>query len=174
MRVPGRDLPPVVGVVGFKNAGKTTLLERLVAELVRRGRVVRTIKHAHHAVDLDTEGKDSWRHRAAGAASVAVVSAGRWAVLHELRGADPPSVDEVVAALGPADVVLVEGWKLARHPKIEVRAPGSDAPRLAATDPEVFAVAADDPWPEAPVPVRPRDDAEGLVDLLWAAVAGGR
>jgi molybdopterin-guanine dinucleotide biosynthesis protein B len=165
------ELPPIVGVVGFKNAGKTTLVERLVAELVGRGLVVRTIKHAHHAVDLDTEGKDSWRHRAAGAASVAVVSAGRWAVLHELRGAEPPSVEAVVRALGPADVVLVEGWKLARHPKIEVRAPGSDAPLLAATDPDVFAVASDEPWPDSPVPVVARDAVPRLADLLASATA---
>ncbi len=160
-------LPPIVGVVGYKNSGKTTLLERLVAVFVRRGLVVRTIKHAHHAIDLDTEGKDSWRHRAAGAASVAVVSDGRWAVLHE-SGGEPPSLEDVVRALGPSDLVLVEGWKLVRRPKIEVRGPASAAPLLAATDPSVIAVAAAEPIPECPVPVFDRDDVVALADRLAA------
>lgn len=164
---------PIVGVVGFQNAGKTTLVERLVVELVGRGLVVRTIKHAHHTVDLDVEGKDSYRHRAAGASSVAVVSAGRWAVLHEGRGAPPPSVEEVARALGPADLILVEGWKLADHPKIEVRAPGSAAPRLWATDPRVFAVASPDPQPGCCVPVLDRGAIQELADLSLASAGGG-
>ena len=110
---------PVFGITGWKNAGKTTLTERLVAEFVRRGWKVATVKHAHHAADIDHPGTDSFRHRAAGATEVALVTAGRFAIVREQ---EEPSLGEVLARLAPADLVLVEGFKTAPHPKIEVRA----------------------------------------------------
>ena len=113
----------VLGIAGFKNSGKTTLLVRLVEELTRRGYRLATVKHAHHSFDIDHAGRDSYRHREAGAREVAVVSRYRWALMHELGGleADEPSLQEVVGKLGPCDLVLVEGYKRDRHPKIEVR-----------------------------------------------------
>ena len=99
----------VFGITGWKNSGKTTLAERLVTELTSRGWRVSTIKHAHHAFDIDKEGTDSFRHRAAGASEVAIVAGSRWALMHELRGEEEPSLDEIVARLAPCDIVLVEG-----------------------------------------------------------------
>ena len=101
----------VFGITGWKNSGKTTLTERLVAEFTRRGFRVSTVKHAHHDFDIDREGADSYRHRLAGAAEVAIVSGRRWALMHELRGEDEPKLDEILARLAPCDLVLVEGYK---------------------------------------------------------------
>ena len=110
----------VYGIVGRKNSGKTHLVTRLVSAAARRGLVVSTVKHAHHALDVDQPGKDSWLHREAGAHEVIVASASRWALLHELRGAPEPTLDELLARLGPSDLVLVEGFKRGNHPKLEV------------------------------------------------------
>ena len=112
------------GIVGRKNAGKTTLMVRLVENLTERGLRIATVKHAHHALEVDREGTDSWKHREAGASEVAVVGSGRWAVMCELRGAPEPSLDEMVARLSPADIVLIEGFKREPHPKIELRRGG--------------------------------------------------
>ena len=112
------------GIVGRKNAGKTTLMVRLVKNLTERGLRIATVKHAHHALEVDREGTDSWKHREAGASEVAVVGSGRWAVMCELRGAPEPSLDEMVARLSPADIVLIEGFKREPHPKIELRRGG--------------------------------------------------
>ena len=111
----------VFGITGWKNSGKTTLTEKLVAELTRRGFRVSTVKHAHHDFDIDHEGADSYRHRLAGAVEVAVVSGRRWALMHELRGEDEPKLEEILARLAPCDLVLVEGYKREGHPKIETR-----------------------------------------------------
>ena len=108
----------VWGVVGWKNAGKTGLMERLVAEFVARGVTVSTVKHAHHAFDIDQPGKDSHRHREAGASEVLLGSGARWALMAELRGADLPDLDALLSKLSPVDLVLVEGFKGASHPKI--------------------------------------------------------
>ena len=104
---------------GWKNAGKTGLMERLVAEFTARGMSVSTIKHAHHAVDVDQPGTDSYRHREAGAREVVLASARRFAVMHELRDAEEPTLEALIARLAPVDLVLVEGYKRAPHPKIE-------------------------------------------------------
>src|SRR5262249_18722407 len=109
----------VFGVTGWKNAGKTTLVERLVTELVRRGLKVNTIKHGHHDLDIDQPGRDSWRHRAAGATEVAVVGGHRYAIMREQEEA---TLAEVLVRLAPADLVLIEGFKREPHLKIEVRA----------------------------------------------------
>ena len=111
----------IIGVAGFKNAGKTTLVEKLVVDLTGRGFRVSTVKHAHHSFDIDHEGRDSFRHRKAGATEVAVVSSGRWAIIHELRDEAEPSLDDILRKLEPCDLVIVEGYKRDGHDKIEVR-----------------------------------------------------
>jgi molybdopterin-guanine dinucleotide biosynthesis protein B len=151
----------VFGVTGWKNAGKTTLTERLVAEFVRRGWRVATIKHAHHAVDIDRPGTDSFRHRAAGATEVALVGGQRYAIMRE--EADPP-LSAVLARLAPADLVLIEGYKREGHPKIEVRA--GDVPSLAANDPAIVAIAADTRPVDAALPWFRRDDIAAIADFI--------
>ncbi len=130
------------GISGWKNSGKTGLVERLVAEFTRRGLKVSTIKHAHHAFDLDHPGKDSYRHRAAGASEVLISSSARWALMAELREAPEPSLGELLAKLSPADLVLVEGFKSEAHGKIEAHRAETGQPILALKDPTIRAVAA--------------------------------
>jgi molybdopterin-guanine dinucleotide biosynthesis protein B len=109
----------IYGVVGWKNAGKTGLMERLVDEISARGFSVSTVKHAHHSFDVDHPGKDSYRHRAAGAREVLLASRNRFALMHELEGEDEPSLEELLTKLAPVDLILVEGYKRDKHPKIE-------------------------------------------------------
>ena len=112
---------PIIGIAGWKKSGKTTLAVRLIEEFTRRGLAVATIKHAHHNFQIDDAETDSARHRRAGAAQVAVVSAKRWALINELGGAPEPGLADMIARLGPCDLVIVEGYKSAAIPKIEVR-----------------------------------------------------
>lgn len=116
-------MSPLFGIVGRKNAGKTTLVVALVRELTARGLTVATIKHAHHGFEVDREGTDSHAHRMAGAREVAVSGGGRWAIMRE--GDDEPTLAEIAARLSPADIVLVEGYKREPHPKIELRRGGA-------------------------------------------------
>ena len=133
----------VFGVTGWKNAGKTGLMERLVTDIVARGYSVSTVKHAHHSFDVDHPGKDSHRHRTAGASQTLLASGTRWALMSELRGAAEPPLQELLAKLSPVDLVLVEGYKRDTHPKIEAyrQAPGN--PLIAADDPTIKAIATD-------------------------------
>lgn len=156
----------VIGVAGFKNAGKTTLVERLVTELTRRGRRVSTVKHAHHSFDIDHEGRDSFRHRKAGAGEVAVISRERWAIIHEHRGEAEPSLDDILAKLAPCDLVIVEGYKRDNHDKIEVRNVELAHPKLAGGDPTVVAIAANGPVTGESVPVFDRDDVAALATFI--------
>ena len=156
----------VIGVAGFKNAGKTTLVERLVTELTRRGHRISTVKHAHHSFDIDHEGRDSFRHRKAGAAEVAVVSRHRWAIIHESREETEPTLEEILAKLAPCDLVIVEGYKRDTHDKIEVRNLSLSHPNLAGDDPTVVAIAANGAIPGAPVPVFDRDDVTALAGFI--------
>src|SRR5262245_28932914 len=159
--------PPVIGVAGWKNSGKTTLVTRLIADLVGRGLKVATVKHAHHDFQIDDAETDSARHRRAGAAQVAIVSPKRWAVVRELGGAPEPSLDDMIGRLEPCDLVIVEGYKAAPIPKIEVRRlAGARGVALAATDPNVIAIAADHACEGAGRPVFALDDAPGIVDFL--------
>jgi len=158
----------LLGVVGFKNAGKTTLTERLVSELTSRRYRIATVKHAHHAFDIDQEGRDSWRHRQAGASEVAIVSANRWALVHELRGAREPTLHEVVSKLAPCDLVLTEGYKWEKHPKIEVRNVGLAHPELAGKDSTVIAIAANGVIENPPVPVFDRENVASIADFIVA------
>lgn len=165
--------PFVVGVAGWKNAGKTTLVTRLVAELTNRGYRVATIKHSHHPIDIERDGTDSARHREAGALGVAVLSPAGWGIVGPTReitrDPDPaPPLAAVVARLAPADIVIVEGWKSAAIPKIEVRRDGQGpgAP-LAADDEKVFAIATDCAVrDDTTTPVYASDDVKGLTDTL--------
>ncbi len=152
----------VIGVTGWKNAGKTTLVERLVAELVRRGLRVNTVKHAHHDVDVDQPGRDSYRHRIAGATEVAVVGGHRYAIMREQ---EEPTLAEVLARLSPADLVLIEGYKREPHRKIEVRAGGARPP-MAPDDPTIVAIACDEPPSDDRLPWFRRDDIAGMADFI--------
>jgi molybdopterin-guanine dinucleotide biosynthesis adapter protein len=139
------------GVTGWKNSGKTTLVERLVAEITGRGLTVSTLKHAHHSFDVDRPGKDSHRHRLAGAGQVLVSSRYRWALMTENRAGPEPALSALLARLDPVDLVLVEGWKRDRHPKIEAcRGAGFDE-LIARRDATVEAVATDRPVQVDPV-----------------------
>lgn len=133
----------ILGIVGWKNSGKTTLVEALVREMTARGLRISTVKHAHHAFDIDVPGKDSHRHREAGAHEVIVASGERWALMHELRGAPEPPLEELIAKLAPCDLVLVEGFKRGTHPKIEVARFTRDEGLIADQDATVLAVATD-------------------------------
>jgi molybdopterin-guanine dinucleotide biosynthesis protein B len=155
----------VLGVTGWKNSGKTTLVERLVAELVRRGWKVSTVKHAHHDFDIDKEGTDSFRHRAAGAGEVVIVSDRRWALMHELRDEAEPPLDAVLARLSPCDLVIVEGYKRQPHPKIEARRrDAKDTTPLSPGDPTIVAIAADHPVADE-LPVFALDDIAAIADF---------
>ncbi len=154
----------VVGVVGWKDSGKTGLVERLVADLTARGLRVSTVKHAHHEAEVDRPGTDSHRHRAAGAAQVILATPHRWALMTELGGAPEPDLAHLLARLDPCDLVVVEGFKRARHPKIEAHRGATGRAPVALSDPWVRAVASDGA-PEAPCPVLALDDTAALADL---------
>lgn len=157
----------IIGITGWKNSGKTTLTERLVAEFVARSVRVSTVKHAHHAFDIDQPGTDSFRHRAAGAGEVAIVSGNRWALMHELRGESEPSLDDVLARLSPCDLVIVEGYKREGHLKIETRRrEAKDTRPLSMDDPNIVAVASDHALPGETLPVFPIDDIAAMADFV--------
>lgn len=139
------EKPRVFGFAGWSGAGKTTLIERLVARFVGGGLTVSLIKHAHHAFDVDQPGKDSWRHRQAGATEVMVASRYRWALMHELRGAAEPGLPQLLSRLSPCDLVLVEGFKHDPIAKLEVHRPSVGKPLLHPDDPHIVAVATDGP-----------------------------
>lgn len=160
------------GITGWKNSGKTTMTERLVTCLTARGYRIATIKHAHHDFDIDHEGTDSWRHRKAGAAEVAIVSSRRYAIMHENMGEKEPSLWEIAAKLEPSDLVLVEGYKLETHKKIELRRSGSHGgPPLSADDPSIVAIASDQPQPQETAPVFDINDIEKIADFIAREMA---
>ena len=156
----------VLGIAGYKNAGKTTLTANLVAELTRRGHTVSTIKHAHHHFDLDHPGRDSYRHREAGAQEVAIVSRNRWALIHELREEDEPPMEEMLAKLAPCDIVIIEGYRHGKIPKIEAVNEEMDHPRLAGADENVVAVSTNGDLASEPVPAFNRDDIPAIADFV--------
>jgi molybdopterin-guanine dinucleotide biosynthesis protein B len=158
----------VIGIAGWSGAGKTTLLAKLIPRLTARGLRVSTVKHAHHAFDVDQPGKDSHTHRMAGATEVLVSSANRWALVHELRGSSEPTLPTLLGKLAPADLVIVEGFKHGAHPKLEVYRAAVGKPPLHPDDPHIVAVASDAPVPEARVPVVGLDDVEAVADLMLA------
>lgn len=163
------------GVTGWKNSGKTGLMERLVAEFVGRGLTVSTVKHAHHATEIDHPGRDSHRHRAAGAREVIVASPVRWALMHELRGAPEPPLERLLAHLAPVDLVLVEGYKRAPHPKVEAHRPETGHALLAPGNPSIRAVAST-AAPDHPalaglaLPVLALDDTAAIAEFILREV----
>jgi molybdopterin-guanine dinucleotide biosynthesis protein MobB len=157
------------GIVGWKNAGKTGLMERLVTEITGRGVSVSTIKHAHHEFDVDQPGKDSYRHRAAGAHEVLVASRTRFALMHELRGQAEPTLAQLLARLAPVDLVLVEGYKRDAHPKVEAWRAATGNPLIAHDDPTICAVASDTRL-TLDRPVFDLNDTRGVADFILAQV----
>lgn len=159
----------IYGVVGWKNAGKTGLMERLVTEITSRGISVSTIKHAHHSFDVDHEGKDSFRHRQAGATEVLLASRNRFALMHELRQEQEPGLDDLLPRLSPVDLVLIEGYKRDQHPKIEAHRAETGNPLIAPDDPTIRAVASDTPL-DLDRPVFDLDDTKAIADFVIAEV----
>jgi molybdopterin-guanine dinucleotide biosynthesis protein B len=155
----------VIGIAGWSGAGKTTLLTRVIPCLVARGLRVSTIKHAHHAFDVDQPGKDSHTHRTAGATEVLVSSATRFALMHELRGKREWTLDALLEKLSPADLVLIEGFKTQAHPKLEVFRAAVGKPALHPEDENIVAIASDGPV-QASVPVVSLNDVEAVADIL--------
>jgi molybdopterin-guanine dinucleotide biosynthesis protein B len=156
----------IIGLAGWKNSGKTTLLARVIPQLVARGHTVSTVKHAHHEFDIDQPGKDSHTHRMAGATEVLIGSAKRYALLHELRGAPEPPLRALLAKLAPVDLVIIEGYKRDAHPKIELHRASNGKPLLYPNDRWIVAVAADIPLPDVELPVIGLDDVDKIADVL--------
>lgn len=155
----------VIGLAGWSGAGKTTLLTRLIPELNRRGASVSTIKHAHHAFEIDRPGKDSHVHRQAGATEVLVSSSRRFALIHELRDSPEPSLPELLAKLSPVDLVVVEGFKRSAHPKIEVHRAANGRPYLYPDLQDIVALATDAAPPDGTiVPVMHLDAVGAIAD----------
>jgi molybdopterin-guanine dinucleotide biosynthesis protein MobB len=158
------------GVTGWKNAGKTGLMERLVTEIAGRGFTVSTLKHAHHTFDVDQPGKDSHRHRTAGATEVLLASRTRWALMHELRDRDEPPLEMLLEKLAPVDLVLVEGYKRDRHPKVEAWRAAAGHRLIAPDDPTIRAVASDTSLPDLKVPRFHLDDTVAVADFILREV----
>lgn len=161
---------------GWSGSGKTTLIEQVIPRLTARGLKVSLVKHAHHHFDVDHPGKDSWRHRQAGCTEVLLTSRIRWALMHELRGEAEPSLEESLARLSPCDLVLIEGFKSAPVPKLEVWRPGLRKPALFPSDPWILAVATDDPEAVASLGPGQRqvlrlDDFDAIATLVLAEAA---
>ena len=158
----------VLGIAGWSGSGKTTLITKLIPLLAQRGIKVATLKHAHHAFDVDQPGKDSYEHRKAGACEVIVSSARRWVQMHEVGNAVEATLPQLLRRLSPCDLVLVEGFKTERHPKMEVfRAAVGKAP-LHPEDRRIVAIASDQQFPGAGVPVVDINDIAAVGDMVLA------
>jgi molybdopterin-guanine dinucleotide biosynthesis protein B len=156
----------IFGFAGWSGSGKTTLVTKLIPELVGRGVRVSTMKHAHHAFDIDQPGKDSYEHRAAGATEVMVGSASRWALIHEIREDSEPSIDELAERMTPVDLLLIEGFKAYPHDKMEVYRADVGKPLICLTEEHIVAVASDGPVPQATVPVLDLNDVAAIADFI--------
>jgi len=155
----------IFGFAGWSGSGKTTLIEKLIPRLAARGLRVSLIKHAHHTFDVDQPGKDSYRHRHAGASEILVTSSRRWVLMHELRGVAEPSFDEQIRHLSPCDVLLVEGFKFAPIPKMEVWREETGEGMLHPNDPHIVAVATDAKV-ETKLPVLDLNDPSGVASFV--------
>ncbi len=156
----------VLGIAGWSGSGKTTLIVRLIPLLVARGLRVATLKHAHHNFDVDQPGKDSYEHRAAGAGEVIICSARRWAQMHELAEEPEPTLAQLLRRVSPCDLMLVEGFKAERHPKLEVFREAAGNAALYREDPHIVAVASDRRLPDAGIPVVDLNDIEAVAVLV--------
>jgi molybdopterin-guanine dinucleotide biosynthesis adapter protein len=155
----------VFGFAGWSGSGKTTLIEKLIPRFVKRGLSVSLIKHAHHTFDVDQPGKDSYRHRHAGATEVLVTSSRRWVVMHELKGAPEPTFEEQVGRLSPCDLLIVEGFKHAPIPKLEVRRAGAEEGLLHPQDRHIVAVASDEKV-QTTLPLLDINDDAAIADFI--------
>jgi molybdopterin-guanine dinucleotide biosynthesis adapter protein len=155
----------VFGFAGWSGSGKTTLIEQLIPRFVKRGLRVSLIKHAHHTFDVDQPGKDSYRHRHAGASEILVTSSRRWVLMHELRGAHEPPFEEQVKRMSPCNLLLVEGFKFAPIPKLEVWRAETGEPLLHPNDPHIVAVASDAKV-ETKVPLLDLNDVDGIASFV--------
>ena len=160
----------VYGIVGWKNSGKTTLVERLVIEITGRGFSVSTVKHAHHTFDVDHEGKDSYRHRSAGAKEVLLASRNRWALMHEVRNDAEPPLSEFLKKLSPVDLVLIEGYKRDGHAKVEAHRAETKQGLLSAEDKTVTAVASNYVVDGLDVPQFDLDDVTEIASYILKEV----
>jgi molybdopterin-guanine dinucleotide biosynthesis protein B len=156
----------LIGLAGWSGSGKTTLLARVLPVLIARGRTVSTIKHAHHAFDIDQPGKDSHTHRLAGAREVLISSARRWALMHELRDEAEPTLKDLAARLSPVDLVVVEGFKTEPHAKLEVHRSAVGKPLLYPNDPNIVAIASDLEAKKLRLRTAALDDVDAIADLL--------
>ncbi|HEX4553599.1 MAG TPA: molybdopterin-guanine dinucleotide biosynthesis protein B [Xanthobacteraceae bacterium] len=161
----------IIGLAGWSGAGKTTLLARLIPDIIARGLTVSTVKHAHHAFEVDQPGKDSHTHRLAGATEVLIASERRFALIHELRQESEPRLPDLLAKLAPVDLVIVEGYKREPHPKLEVFRAAVGKPLLHPDDPHIVAIASDVALPHATVPRVGLDDSAAIIDILLAHAA---
>ena len=155
----------IFGFAGWSGSGKTTLIEKLIPLFVARGLKVSLVKHAHHTFDVDQPGKDSYRHRHAGCTEVLVSSSRRWALVHELRGAPEPGFADLIERLSPCDLVLVEGYKRERVPKLEVHRAATGEPQLHTQDNDIVAVASDQRL-DTTLPQFDLDDARAIADFV--------
>jgi len=156
----------IIGLAGWSGAGKTTLVAKLIPSITARGLKVSTLKHAHHAFDVDQPGKDSYMHRMAGATEVLVSSQNRFALMHELRGAPELTLADLLARLSPVDLVIIEGYKRDPHPKLEVFRASVGKPLIHPDDPYVVAIASDVVLPQMRVPRVSIDDTDAVIDIL--------
>ena len=162
----------VLGIAGWSGAGKTTVIEAVLPRLRAAGLVVSTVKHAHHGAELDRPGKDSWRHRQAGAREVMVTAPGRWALIHEQPGEEPELAD-LLARMSQVDLVLVEGFRHYAFPKLEVHRPALGKPALWPEWPDVAAVASDSPLPQCDRTVLALADPDAIASWIVAFVHSG-
>lgn len=160
----------VFGIVGWKNSGKTGLMERLVADIVERGFTVSTIKHAHHSFDVDQPGKDSYRHRQAGSSQVLLASKKRWALMTELREESEPPLSELLGQLEPVDLVLVEGFKRDAHPKIEAHRHETGQSLIARDDPTIRGIASNADHTGLDLPIFDLDATAEIADFILEKV----
>ena len=158
----------VFGIAGWSGSGKTTLIEKLIPLFLERGLRTSVIKHSHHGFDIDRPGKDSYRHREAGAARVLMLSEQRWVLMHELRNEPEPTIEQQLKMLEPCDVVLIEGFKAAPVPKIEVFRPENGKPPLWTDNPHIVAVASEEPAPQQTLPHLPLNDPLPIVEFILA------
>ena len=158
----------VIGIVGWKNSGKTTLVTKLVEHLTLQGLQISTVKHGHHDFDIDQEGRDSHRHRSAGASEVLISSARRWALMHELKGEPEPDLAQLLPHLSAVDLVIVEGFKTGAHDKIEVVREQTLEPLLADTDQNIIAIASAVELPSSHVPILNLNNVESVATFICA------
>lgn len=161
----------VLGIVGWSGSGKTTLITSLMPLLTARGLRVATLKHAHHEFDVDQAGKDSYEHRKAGACEVIVSSARRWVQMHEVGDGAEATVAELLAHISPCDLILVEGFKTERHPKLEVYREAAGNPPLHPHDPCIVAIASDRAFPDAGIPLVDLNNVAAIADLVLERAA---